>query len=101
MRGGVAVCQGELDRSSRLLAGPTMITFLRKLLELAPERERFANDRAERVSKQFGFALRNNALGTLACLGYCAMHPPSKHCEKMHKVRATAACHRWHALLAP
>ena len=73
----------EMDASMRVPASPGLLRILRKLMELAPERTKFANERAERLSKVFGKSVRSFVLGLLSGLGYFSIHPPTEESEAM------------------
>ena len=80
----------ELDMVPRLPAGTSMVTYLRMLLELAPECEGFPNERATRLSKLCGKTMRNFALGTISCIGFCSRMPPTREADRMRMAEEEA-----------
>ena len=80
-----------------ILAGPGLLTILRKLLELAPEREEFANASAERIMRAHGKSFRTYALGIISCVSFGGTIPVSPLTEAMRLSEEAAfekACKR-------
>ena len=74
-----------MDLSPRLPATPGMTTFMRKLLELAPERDGFDNEQTELLSKACGKSVRTFALGVIASLGFSSSHSPNEVSESIRR----------------